>query len=126
MKSTGRKLALFAVLVACATACGGGSPSVDTSSPAGIAGALSKGGFDCSGYTANADAVGPKASGSCRHGSDDIVISTFTSASQRDALLKAVGATNDGTSVYGDAYVVTTPSSEDAKAIAKILGGQAK
>lgn len=112
---------VLAVALAACGGSGGSSPAasrVDTSTPEGIAKALTANGVPCSDYKPNPAAVGPKASGDC----GDVTISTFQSAAQRDSLLDAFGA--DGPAVVGGAWLVTGVPSGMASPVAKALGGR--
>ncbi len=122
--------ALVTVSVLALAGCGGSDSatrSVDYTSAASIASALDKGGFDCTVWTPNPAAVGPRESGSCAHGATTVTVSTFRSAEQMQSLLdsakKAFGAKASGPSVQGPAWLVTLDDKAQAPAVQKILGG---
>jgi hypothetical protein len=131
-----KRLAVIAIgpllLLSSDAGSGGANGSVDFSSPQSIAKALDAAGFGCTGFEANPAAVGPKASGSCKHGESEITISIFESAAQRDRVLKSAqeafgqAAEADGTSVQGGAWLVTADSKSNAESIQKIIGGTVK
>lgn len=111
-------------------ACGGGgldsSSKVDTSTPQAMAASLARGGFACDAFKDNPAAVGPKASGECRHGSVTVTLSTFASSIARDQLISAFGSSDTGTSAVGEAWLVTANTREEAQQVARALGGSVR
>lgn len=107
---------------------GGTAKDVDYTSASSIAKAIDAGGFTCTAWTPNPQAIMVRESGSCTHGSTDITVSTYNDANQMqqfDKLLKDSGLAS-GVIVEGDQWQVNANDKDQATAVQKIVGGTVK
>ena len=120
-------LAAVAALAGCSSG-GGTATGVDYTSASAIAKAVDAGGFACTAWTPNPQAIMVRESGTCTHGSTDITVSTYNGANQMqqfDKLLKDSGWAS-GVIVEGDQWQVNANDKDQATAVQKIVGGTVK
>lgn len=93
---------------------------------AGLAKQLDSGGFACTGFELNTDALAVKEDGLCMHTADDTVsITVYQDRKQLDDLLEAFSSFTSGHWVKGDAWAIyDLTSASDAEKVAQIVGGK--
>ena len=117
-------LALPLVLTGCAS---GGASSSGYTSVQQIRDKLDKAGVACTSYEQNKEVLGAREDGGCTtDGGDQLTITIYNTAEQRDKIGAAFALLHSGIDIVGDKWVVNVPTQDEANAVKKAIGGTVK